>query len=81
MSILRLAFELFVIYILYKFIFEFIIPVYNTSKQVKRKMNEMHEQMNQTQHNTVKEQYRDTQSSTAPKKTSHEDYIDYEEIK
>ena len=35
MSIIRVLFELFVIYLLYKLIFEFIIPVYQTTKQVK----------------------------------------------
>ena len=77
MNILRLLFELFVIYILYKFIFEFIIPVYNTTKQVKQKMNEMQ----QKQDSPVNDPYTKTQASETHKKPSHEDYIDYEEIK
>ena len=81
MNILRLLFELFVIYILYKFIFEFIIPVYNTTKQVKQKMNEMHQQMQQNQGGPINDPFTKTQPSEAPKKPVHEDYIDYEEIK
>ena len=77
MNILRLLFELFVIYILYKFIFEFIIPVYNTTKQVKQKMN----QMQQKQDSPVNDPYTKTHASEAHKKPSHEDYLDYEEIK
>lgn len=77
MNILRLLFELFVVYILYKFIFDFIIPVYNTTKQVKQKMNEMQ----QKQDSPVNDPYTKTQTHEAHKKPAHEDYIDYEEIK
>ena len=79
MNIFRLALELFVIYIAYKFIFEFIIPVYNTTKQVKQKMNEMNQRMQQSDSAPVNNQY--TKTEAAPKKPAHEDYIDYEEIK
>lgn len=37
----------FVFYFIYKLIFEFIIPVYKATKQMKRKMNEFQDQMNQ----------------------------------
>jgi predicted Holliday junction resolvase-like endonuclease len=85
MSILRLFFELFVIYILYKFIFEFIIPVYNTSRQVKQKMDAMQQQMRQQQQQQQQQasnnQYNRSEAAASPKKPAHEDYIDYEEIK
>ena len=81
MNILKLLFELFVIYLLYKFIFEFIIPVYNTTRQVKRKMSEMQQQMQQNQQAPANDPYIKTQATEAPKKPAHEDYIDYEEIK
>jgi len=81
MNILKILFELFVIYLLYKFIFEFIIPVYRTTKQVQRKMSDMQQRMQQTEESQVNSrQYTNTQSSTAPKRTAHEDYIDYEEV-
>jgi predicted Holliday junction resolvase-like endonuclease len=81
MNIFKLLFELFVIYILYKFIFEFIIPIYNTTKQVKQKMNDLHQHMQQNQEDVVNNKNTTAQTSAAPKKTAHEDYIDYEEIK
>ena len=72
MSILKLLFQLFIIYMLYKLIFDFIIPVYKTSIRMKKKMNEMNERANQAQ---PKEEPRPT------KKPISADYIDYEEIK
>ncbi|CAN5897898.1 hypothetical protein BH11BAC4_BH11BAC4_18660 [soil metagenome] len=81
MNILRLAFELFVIYILYKFIFEFIIPVYKTTKQVKQKMDDMNQRMQQNQDIPVKDPYTNAHAAEVPKRPAHEDYIDYEEVK
>lgn len=80
MNILKLAFELFVIYMLYKLIFEFIIPVYNTTKQMKNKMNEMHRKMQDHQQAGTKN-FNSTAPEPAYKKPASEDYIDYEEIK
>lgn len=80
MNILKLAFELFVIYMLYKLIFEFIIPVYNTTKQMKNKVNEMHRKMQDHQQANTKN-FNATASEPAYNKPASEDYIDYEEIK
>ena len=80
MSIFRVLFELFVLYLLYKLIFDFIIPVYQTTKQVKQKVGEMQQKMN--------EQMKEQQSTqfTGPVKESSsgkakEDYIEFEEVK
>ena len=72
MSILKLLFQLFVIYMLYKLVVDFIIPVYRTSVRMKKKMNEMNERAKQAQE---KEEVRPTH------KPINADYIDYEEIK
>lgn len=81
MGLLKVIFELFVLYLLYKLIFDFIIPVYNTTKQVSRKMGEMQQQMNAH----AKQQQNSTQQATAQKekaeKPAREDYIEFEEIK
>ncbi len=80
MNILRILFELFVIYIIYKLVVDFIIPIYRTSRQMKVTMHKVQEQMK-------KQQQQQAQPSTPPdisiNKTpvSKEDYIDYEEIK
>jgi len=45
MNILRLAFELFMLYLLYKLIFDFIIPIATTTKKVKKQFVDMNAQM------------------------------------
>ena len=78
MNILRLAAELFLIYVLYKLIFDFIIPVYQSTKKIKKQFGEMQSKMQQDM-NT----YSSTNSPNEPEhqKTKEGDYIDFEEIK
>ena len=77
---IKLIFELFLLYLLYKFIFEFIIPVYQTTKQVKRKMHEMQENMkNQQQYQNNRHQT--AENSDIQKKDIDSEYSDYEEVK
>jgi len=67
-------------YLLYKLIFDFIIPVYNTTKQVSKKMGEMQQQMNAH----AKQQQDNTQQAAQKEKAekpAREDYIEFEEIK
>lgn len=79
MSILKILFELFVLYLVYKLIFDFIIPVYQTTRQVKQKMGEMQSRMNEQ----MKKQ--ESSSFTAQKEEKNqparEDYIEFEEVK
>jgi hypothetical protein len=81
MSIIRVIFELLVLYLLYKLIFDFIIPVYKTTKQVSQKMGEMQSKMNEH----VKNQQSGTQAASAPNekaaRPAREDYIEFEEVK
>lgn len=77
MGLLRVIFELLVLYLVYKLIFDFIIPVYKTTKQVNQKVGEMQRNMNdlnkrQSQANAAAEKH-----AKPPK----EDYIEYEEVK
>ena len=44
-QILRLAGELILLYILYKLIFDFIIPIYQSTKRVKKQFGEMQNKM------------------------------------
>ena len=65
---------------LYKLVFGFIIPVYRTTRLMKKKFREMHEYAQEQQ----MKQQGFNQSSAPPKstvKTRGEDYIDFEEIK
>ncbi len=80
MGLIRVIFELLVLYLLYKLIFDFIIPVYKTTKQVNKKMGEMQskmtEQMNQQQASAY-----EAASKEKAAKPSKEDYIEFEEVK
>lgn len=80
MGIIRIIFELLVLYLLYKLIFDFIIPVYKTTRQVSRKMGEMQSKMNEH----VKNQQTNTHAEAANQKNTkpaREDYIEFEEVK
>ncbi len=81
---LKAIFELLVLYLLYKFIFDFIIPMYQTTKQVRQKVNKMQEDINahiQRQQNN----YNSNANTSNPGNTSNtakkDDYIDFEEVK
>ncbi len=80
MGIFRVIFELFVLYLLYKLIFDFIIPLYQASVQVKQKIGEMQHRMNEQM-----KQQPGTTANTATKepsvKPNKEDYIEFEEVK
>lgn len=80
---LRALIEIFFLYLLYKLIFDFIIPVYQTTKQVKQKVNKMQQDMNehiQRQNNQFNPDANKKEDVKASRKTS-EDYIDFEEVK
>lgn len=78
---IKALFELFVLYLLYKLIFEFIIPVYQTTKQVKQKVNEMQRTMNeQSRQQQQNNHYTSATSQPSPKPKS-DDYIEFEEVK
>lgn len=78
MNIFRLAAELFLIYLLYKLIFNFIIPIYQSTKKIKKQFGEMQSKM-QDNMNTHQNPQRPVQPDPAPKVQG--DYIEYEEIK
>lgn len=82
MNIFRLAFELFALYLLYKLIFDFIIPVVNTTKQVKKQFGDMsaqmQEKMNQQQQQSTK--FNANKNPAAPS-GKNDDYIEFEEVK
>jgi len=67
-------FTFLVFYLLYKLIFDFILPVSRASAHIKNKMNEM----NQQQQNN----YASSETKANSRANSNADeYIDYEEIK
>ena len=72
--------EILALYLLYKLIFDFIIPITQTTKQVKRQFNDMQQKMNEFKQNANYQQ--NTTSSNKPNtKPNQEEYIDFEEVK
>lgn len=84
MNIFRLAIELFTLYFLYKLIFDFIIPLAKTTKQVKKQFtdmgNQMQEKMKQQQSQPQQNAFTQT-TSTTKTTTGKDDYIEFEEVK
>jgi hypothetical protein len=64
-----------VIYLVYKIVFDFIVPVSNAGRQMKQQFKNVNEHFNQQQHNAQ-------QKNNEPKsKKVVGDYIDFEEVK
>ena len=75
----RVLIELFLFYLLYRFIFELVIPIFRTTREVKKKMNEFHQNMNRTAENNRASN--ESAAKPTASKPPKEDYIDFEEIK
>jgi hypothetical protein len=75
---MKYIFYAFLAYLLYQLIFNLVIPVYKTTRKIKKGFREMNEKMNeqypQQQNPTTADQ---TKANNAPA----EDYIDFEEVK
>ena len=80
---LKYLFYIFLAYMLYQVVFKLIIPIYRTTRQVKKSFRDMQEQMNahaQAQGRPpVDETVNQTNNRPNEKKTG--EYIDFEEIK
>jgi hypothetical protein len=78
--IFKILFYGFLVYLAYRLIFNFIIPIYKTTKQVKRSFRDMQEQMRQH----TDPYHQQTQTNTPVQKPANgksEDYIEFEEVK
>ena len=76
----KYLFYFFLAYLLYRLIFNFIIPVYRTTQQVKRGFREMNERMNGQANENNPEGNSTSRAKNSDKKKVG-DYIDFEEIK
>jgi ABC-type multidrug transport system fused ATPase/permease subunit len=78
-AMLLFLFYFFLAYLFYRLVFHFILPVYRTTRRVKKSFREMHEKMN--------EQYGGTNTENRDAAATHQsnakagDYIDFEEVK
>ena len=80
MNLIRVIFELFILYLVYKLVFDFIIPVYKTTKQVKQKVGEMQSRMNEHMEQKQSNAQADASKNNSSK-PAREDYIEFEEVK
>ncbi|HEV8270286.1 MAG TPA: DUF4834 family protein [Chitinophagaceae bacterium] len=83
---LRYLLYAFLIYLAYRLIFHFIIPIYKTTKQVKKQFRDMHsrmeDQMNQqSSYARASEDNQPINTNASTKKEQAGDYIDFEELK
>ena len=70
------------VYILYKLIFDFIIPVYRTSRDIRRQFKDMNQQMQDRMNQANQANQRQASPQEQKKKpASDKDYIDFEEVK
>lgn len=82
--ILKYAFLAFVFWLLYKLIFDFIVPVYQSTKHVRKQMGDIQEHLRrqyQQQEQAQKQAAHAQQHRTAPEKSDKGDYLDFEEVK
>ena len=71
------------VYVVYKLVFDLVIPVFRASRQVHQQFRNMQDHMNQQANaskNTQSAQ-RDQDKTARPQKPAPGDYIDFEEIK
>jgi len=72
------------IYMLYKVVFDLVIPVFRTTQKIRRQFGNMQQhmqdQMNATQNGPAGHN-QSQPSPTEQKKSRAEDYIDFEEVK
>ena len=77
---LRYLFYAFLIYLAYRLVFHFIIPIYKTTRQVKKQFREMHTHMQDNMSQQPPYQQPVT-PATENKSQQAGDYIDFEELK
>jgi len=72
-----------ILYLLYKLVFDFIVPVSKTTSHFKNQVNKMRKQQEEQMHR--QQQSNTPQSKTSPNKknttTTDGEYIDFEEVK
>ena len=82
MDILRFLFYAFLFYIAFRLVFDFILPVYRTTKRIRKGFREMQDQINQ--HSAPYPQqgnYVAPGQNPGTHKGASDDYIDFEEVK
>jgi hypothetical protein len=69
------------IYLLYKLIFDLIIPIYRTTHQVRQQFNDIKAKMEQQNSENFQNSQNNKSDTQTPPKEKVGEYIDFEEIK
>lgn len=82
----RILLYIFLTYLLYRLVFHFILPIYKTTRQVKKQFREMYNPMYEQPRRQAGFTKESKETTENPSKTSSstnqtEDYIDFEEVK
>jgi len=82
---MKILVTIFLLWLAYKVIFDFIIPVYQSTKQVRQQMGDiqarMREQFQQQQQTQRTAQQQQQQHAAQQRPADKGDYIDFEEVK
>jgi Sec-independent protein translocase protein TatA len=70
-----------VIYLLYRFIFELVVPIAKTVNKMKTTVSKMQDNQQQTTQQTQTNSNTKSQSSKGGTTNTNDEYIDFEEIK
>ena len=78
---IRYLFFAFLIYLAYRLVFHFIIPIYKTTRQVKKQFRDMHGRMEDYMSQQQQANQQTSPQQPENKKAQSGDYIDFEELK
>lgn len=82
---IKLIALIFLLWLFYKIVFDFIVPVYQSTKQVRRQMSDiqdrMREQFQQQQQAQQAAEQQHQRAASQQRPVDKGDYIDFEEVK
>jgi uncharacterized protein YybS (DUF2232 family) len=82
---LRVILWILLAYFVYKFVFNFLLPIFKVSRQMKKQVrefqNHMHQAQDQFQQQPQQQASATQQRQATPSKGKSSDYIDFEEVK
>ncbi|KAA2244921.1 hypothetical protein F0L74_02870 [Chitinophaga agrisoli] len=79
---IKMLFAIFLLWLFYKLVFDFIVPVYQSTKQVRRQMSDIQDRLRQQQQQQQQQTRQEEQQQAARQRPVDKgDYIDFEEVK
>ena len=78
---IKFLFEIIIVILLVRFIFNFLIPLFNTTRMVKNQMNDLSRKMQDAQQQANANQGYQTRQQVHQQPKRDGDYIEFEEVK